>query len=55
MSPFSIETAPVLLDTETYIRKKREYTQIIPETKLIALTENIYNPLTQAQYHYVLR
>ena len=29
------------LDAETYIGEKREYTQIIPETKLIALTEVI--------------
>ena len=49
MSLFSIETAPVPLDAETYIREKREYTQIIPETELIALTENNYIPLTQAQ------
>ena len=49
MSLFSIKTAPVPLDAETYIREKREYTQIIPETKLIALTENNYIPLTQAQ------
>ena len=49
MSLFSIETAPVLLDAETYLGEKREYTQIIPETELIALTENNYIPLTQAQ------
>ena len=49
MSRFSIETAPVPLDAETYIGEKREYTQIIPETELIALTENNYIPLTQAQ------
>ena len=49
MSLFSIETAPVPLDAETYIGKKREYTQIIPETELIALTKNNYIPLTQAQ------
>ena len=49
MSLFSIETAPVLLDAKTYIGEKREYTQIIPETELIALTENNYIPLTQAQ------
>ena len=48
MSLFSIETAPVPLDAETYIGKKREYTQIIPETELIALTENNYIPLMQA-------
>ena len=55
MSLFSIETAPVPLDAETYLGEKREYTQIIPETELIALTENNYIPLTQAQICYVLR
>ena len=49
MSLFSIKTAPILLDAETYIGEKREYTQIIPETELIALTESNYIPLTQAQ------
>ena len=49
MSLFSIETAPVPLDAETYIGEKREYTQILLETELIALTENNYIPLTQAQ------
>ena len=49
MSLFSIETAPVSLDVETYLGGKREYTQIIPETELIALTENNYTPLMQAQ------
>ena len=47
MSLFSIKTAPVPLDAETYIGEKREYTQIIPETELIALTETNYVPLTQ--------
>ena len=37
---FSIKTAPVPLDAETYVGEKIEYTQIIPETELIALTEN---------------
>ena len=46
---FSIEMVPVPLDAETYLGEKREYTQIIPETELIALTENNYIPLTQAQ------
>ena len=46
---FSIEMAPVPLDAETYLGEKREYTQIIPATELIALTENNYIPLTQAQ------
>ena len=49
MSLFSIKTAPVPLDAETYIGEKREYTQIILETKLIALTENNYILLTQAK------
>ena len=49
MSLFSIETAPVPLHAETYIGEKREYTQIILETELIALTETNYVPLTQAQ------
>ena len=49
MSLFSIETAPVPLDAETYLGEKREYTQIKPETELIALTGNNYIPLTQAQ------
>ena len=46
---FSIETAPVPLDAETYIGEKKEYTQIILETELIALTINNYIPLMQAQ------
>ena len=46
MSLFSIETALVPLDAETYLGEKRE---IIPEAELIALTENNYIPLTQAQ------
>ena len=49
MSLFSFKTVTVPLDAETYIGEKREYTQIIPETELIALTENNYIPLTQAQ------
>ena len=49
MPLFSIETAPVLLDAETYLGEKTEYTQKILETELIALTENNFIPLTQAQ------
>ena len=49
MSLFSIKMAPVPLDAETYLGEKRDYTQIIPETELIALTENNYIPLTQTQ------
>ena len=49
MSLFSIETVPIPLDAKTYIGDKREYTQIIPETEYIALTDNNYVPLTQVQ------
>ena len=49
MSLFSIEPVSVPLDAETYIGDKRGYTQIIPETEYIALTDNNYVPLTQAQ------
>ena len=49
MSLFSIKTVPVPLDVETYIGDKREYTQIMPETEYIALTDNNYVPLTQVQ------
>ena len=49
MAPFSIETVPIPLDAETYLGAKREYTQIILKTKYIALTDNNYIPLTQAQ------
>ena len=40
MSLFNIETVPVPLDAETYIGDKKEYIQIIPETKYISLTDN---------------
>ena len=49
MSLFSIETAPIPLDAETYLGEKREYTQIILQTELIALTANNSIPLAQAQ------
>ena len=49
MSLFSIKMTPVPLDAETYLGEKREYTQIILKTELIALTENNYIPLMQAQ------
>ena len=49
MSLFSKETVSIPLDAETYLGKKREYTQIIPETEYIALTDDNYVPLTQAQ------
>ena len=49
MSLYSVVTVPVPLDAETYTGAKQEYTQILPETKYIALTESNYVPLTQAQ------
>ena len=49
MSLNSVETAPVPLDAETYTGVKQEYTQIVPETDYIALTQTNYVPLTQAQ------
>ena len=49
MSLFSIETVPVPLDAEMYAGEKGEYTQIILKTEYIALTDNNYVPLTQAQ------
>ena len=49
MSLFTTETVPVPLDAETYIGDKSECTQIILETEYIALTDNNYVPLTQAQ------
>ena len=49
MSLFSIETVPIPLDAETYLGEKREYTQIIPETEYIAVNDNNYVPLRQAQ------
>ena len=55
MSLFSMETVPIPLDAETYLGENREYTQIILETEYIALTDNDYVPLTQAQYLFVLR
>ena len=49
MTLFSIETVPVPLDAETYTGDKREYTQIIPETEYIALTDNNCVSLMQVQ------
>ena len=55
MSLFSIEALPVPLDAETYLGEKREYTQIIPETEYIALTDNNYVPLTQVQISLIAK
>ena len=49
MSLYSVDTVPVPLDAETYTGDKQEYTQILPETEYIALTESNYVPLMQAQ------
>ena len=55
MSHFSIETVPIPLDAETYLGEKREYTQIIPETEYIALTDNNYVPFSQVQISLCIR
>ena len=49
MSLYSVDTVPVPLGAETYTGDKREYTQILPKTEYIALTDSNYVPLTQAQ------
>ena len=49
MSLYSVETVPIPLDAETSTGAKQEYTQIVPETEYIALTETNYVPLMQAQ------
>ena len=49
MSLYIVETAPIPLDAETYTSIKKEYTQIVPKTEYIALTETNYVPLMQAQ------
>ena len=41
MSHYSVDTAPIPLDAETYTGAKQEYTQIMPEIEYIALTETI--------------
>ena len=49
MSLYSVETAPLPLDAETYTGAKREYTQIVPKTEYSTLTETNYVPLMQGQ------
>ena len=44
-----MDTVPVPLDAETYTCDKGEYTQILPKTEYIALTESNYVQLMQAQ------
>ena len=49
MPLYSVDRVPVPLDAETYTGAKKEYTQILPKTEYIALTESNYVPLMQAQ------
>ena len=49
MSLYSMDTVPVPLDAETYTGDKQKYSQILPETEYIALTESNYVHLIQAQ------
>ena len=49
MSLYSVDTVPIPLDAEMYTGVKWEYTQILPETEYIALTESNYVPIKQAQ------
>ena len=49
MSLYRVDTTPVPLDAETYTGVKQEYTQIVPKTEYIALTETNYVSLMQAQ------
>ena len=44
-SLYSMDTVPVPLHAETYTGDKQEYTQILPKTEYIALTESNYVPL----------
>ena len=49
MSLYTVDTVPIPLDAETYTGANQEYTQILPKTEYIALTESNYVPLMQAQ------
>ena len=49
MSLYSVNTVPIPLDAETFTGAKQEYTQILPKTEYIALTESNYVPLMQTQ------
>ena len=49
MSLCSVDTVPIPLDAEMYTGAKQEYTQILPETEYIPLTESNDVPLMQAQ------
>ena len=49
MSLYSVDTVPIPLDAETYTVAKCEFTQILPKTEYIALTESNYVPFMQAQ------
>ena len=52
MSLYSVETAPTPLDAETYTDVKSEYTQTVPETEYIALT-NMFS-LCKDRLHVLL-
>ena len=49
MSLYSVDIAPVPPDAETCTGAKGEYTQLMPETEYIALTETNYVLLMQTQ------
>ena len=49
ISLYSVDTVPVPLDAETYTGDKQDYTQILPKTEYITLTESNYAPLMQTQ------
>ena len=49
INPQQLTPVQTALKEETYIGDKREYTQIIPETEYIVLTDNNSVPLTQVQ------
>ena len=53
MSLYSVDTVPVPLDAKTYTGDKWEYTQILPKTEYIALTENNYVPLCRLKFLFV--
>ena len=48
MSLYNVDTVPVPLEAGMYTVANQEYTQILPETEYIALTESNYVPLMQA-------
>ena len=53
MSLHSIDTVPIPLDAETYTGVKQEYTQIVPKTEYIVLTESNFS-LCKDRLHVLL-